>query len=187
MADFIMTPEFRVSFPNVFEAKSIDGGEAKYSIAMLFSSDTDINALKKEAMAAAVEMFGDDAKDMVKKGKIRWPFRSGAEKDHLGGYDENTIFVSASSKQRPGIVDGQMQPCLPEDFYPGCYARAKIRAFAYDVKGNKGVSFGLGNIQKLRDGEPLGSRRRPEDDFDPVGNGGGSSADIDDMDVEDLV
>ncbi|PWG75044.1 hypothetical protein DF186_14750, partial [Enterococcus hirae] len=43
-----------------------------------------------------------------------------------------------------------------------------IRPFTYDVSGNRGVAFGLQNVQKLRDGDPLGGRTKPEDDFEPM-------------------
>lgn len=33
---------------------------------------------------------------------------------------------------------------------------------------NKGVAAGLGNVQKLRDGEPLGSRVNARDEFEAV-------------------
>ena len=53
----------------------------------------------------------------------------------------------------------------PEGFYAGCYARAAITAFGYDRKGNKGVSFSLMHIQKVKDGEPFGADRGKPDDF----------------------
>ncbi len=31
--------------------------------------------------------------------------------------------------------------------------------------GNKGIACGLNNLQKIRDGEPLGGKSHPEDDF----------------------
>ena len=34
--------------------------------------------------------------------------------------------------------------------------------------GNRGVAAGLGNIQKLKDGEALSSRTNAEDDFEAV-------------------
>ncbi|NMC34274.1 MAG: DUF2815 family protein, partial [Veillonellaceae bacterium] len=37
--------------------------------------------------------------------------------------------------------------------------------YAFNSNGNRGIACGLNNIQKLRDGEPLGGRSRPEDDF----------------------
>ena len=43
-----------------------------------------------------------------------------------------------------------------------------LNAYPFSASGNKGVSFGLQNVQKLRDGEPLGSVSRVEDDFDEL-------------------
>jgi hypothetical protein len=37
--------------------------------------------------------------------------------------------------------------------------------YSFNTNGNKGIAFGLNNLQKIRDGEPLGSRSRAEDDF----------------------
>ena len=55
----------------------------------------------------------------------------------------------------------------PEEIYSGCYVRASINAYAFNIQGNSGVSFGLNNIQKVRDGEPLGGGgSKAEDDFD---------------------
>jgi hypothetical protein len=49
--------------------------------------------------------------------------------------------------------------------YSGCYARVSLRFYAYNSNGSKGVAAGLGNIQKLADGEPLGGKRSAEADF----------------------
>ncbi len=54
------------------------------------------------------------------------------------------------------------------EVYAGMYAIATLRPFVYDVNGNRGVSFGLQNIQILRDGEPLDGRMRPEQEFEAV-------------------
>ena len=40
--------------------------------------------------------------------------------------------------------------------------------FSYNSNGNRGVAAGLGNIQKLKDGEALSSRTNAEDDFEAV-------------------
>lgn len=161
----IMTPEFRVSFPNVFQARAdFDGQSPKFSIVMLFPKTTDISALKKLAQEVATEKWP--------KGlpvNLRNPFRDAdKEKPDMDGY-AGCIFISAKSKGRPGLVDSQKTPILtPEEFYAGCYARATVNAFAYDKAGNVGVSFGLQNIQKLRDGEPFSGRTKAEDDFSCV-------------------
>ena len=165
MGERITTPKFRASFPNVFMPKAFaEGQDAKYSIVMLFDKGVDISELKKIAKAAAVEKWGDK----IPK-NLRTPFRDGdTEKEGIDGY-ENTIFISASSKMQPGIVDHKTNPILDQgEFYGGCYARATLTAFAYDVAGNKGVSFGLQNVQKLNDGEPFSGRMKAEDDFSPI-------------------
>jgi hypothetical protein len=55
------------------------------------------------------------------------------------------------------------------EVYSGAWYRAQVRAFAYENAGNKGVSFGLQNVQKLRDDDPLGSGRIPASKaFEPV-------------------
>jgi len=142
------------------------GGEPKYSITMLFPKGADLSALKNAATEAATEKWGADKTKWPKN--LRIPFRNQSEKE-FEGYEKDAIFITATSKQRPGLVDTNVQEIIEEkDFYPGCYARATVRAFAYDQAGNRGVSFGLQNVQKLADGDPLGGRTRPSDDFEPV-------------------
>ncbi len=164
----VLTPKFRVSFPYVFRpSKPMQAGaEPKYSITMLFPKGADLSALKAAAQAAVVEKWGADKTKWPKN--MRNPFRDQGEKE-FEGYEEGATFLTATSKQRPGLVDADVKDIIDEHaFYPGCYARASVRAFAYDQAGNRGVSFGLQNLQKLADGDPLGGRTKPTDDFEPV-------------------
>lgn len=159
----VLTPEFRVSFPAVFTPRSaMDNAEPKYSVVMLFPKSADLSKLKAIAKAAIVEKWGDKIpKD------LRSPFRDGDDKE-LDGYAGH-IFITASSKMKPGLVNGNREAIINVDeFYAGCYARATVNAFAYDRNGNRGVAFGLQNIQKLREGEPFSGKTKPEDDFDAV-------------------
>jgi hypothetical protein len=160
MANAIITPEFRVSFPNVFKPQMpMNGaaGDPKYGLSMLFKKGEDLSALKALANEACVEKFGADKTKWPKN--LRNPFRDQGEKD-LDGYEEGAIFCTATGRLKPGLVNARNDDIIGEDeFYPGCYARAQITAFAYDTTGNRGVAFGLHNIQKLRDGEALGGRQ----------------------------
>lgn len=164
----VITPMFRVSFPQVFKPKAFESQEPKYSIVMLFDKKADLKALRLAAENAATEKWGDKTKWPK---TLRLPFKDGNEKAQLPGY-EDTIVVSASSqaKYRPGVVDQARSPITEEDgtFYAGCYARAQLLAFAYDMAGNKGVSFALQNVQKMKDGEPFSGRKAAEDVFDSV-------------------
>lgn len=66
----------------------------------------------------------------------------------------------------PQIVDKAVKPILDRsEVYSGCYARVSIIFYAFNSNGNKGIACGLGNIQKIRDGEPLGGRSNAADDF----------------------
>ncbi len=163
--DKVTTPEFRVSFPAIFDPEKFEeGSDPKYAITMLFDKDADLKDLKRIAKAALEDKWPDPKK---RPKNLRIPFRDGAEKDYEGY--EGKIFARASSKMRPGLVDRNLQAIIdPNDFYPGCYARATITAFAYDTKGNRGVAFGLSNVQKLRDGESFSGRVRAEEDFDEL-------------------
>ncbi len=160
----ITTPEFRASFPALFKAESYEGGKEKFSVVMVFPKTTDLGAMKVLAKAAAQAEWPNGFPANLKS-----PFRDGADKGELEGFGPDTVFITASTIRKPGVVDRQLQHIIePERFYAGCYARATVSAFAYDVKGNKGVSFGLHNVQFLRDGEPLAGGTKAEDDFEAV-------------------
>ncbi len=168
----VMTPVFRVSYPNVFEARMNDmSKKMEYSIVALFKKGEDLTALKKAANDALVEQWGPD-KSKWPSG-LKSPFRDQADRKTDGkmpvGYEEGAIFFNLKSTQRPEVVDQNVQTILDKnEFYAGCWAKASVRAYAYDMKGNRGVAFGLGNIQKVKDGEPLGSRTKATDDFQPI-------------------
>jgi hypothetical protein len=172
MAENVITPEFRASFPQVFRAKRNDlNGKDEYSIVALFPKGADLSGLNAQIAAAAAEKFGAD-KSKWPKG-MRNPIRDQSEKEKDGklpdGMEAGAKFITLRSTQRPGLVDGNRQAIIDEsDFYAGCFARAQVRAYAYDQKGNKGVAFGLQNLQKTRDGDPLSGRQKAEDAFEAV-------------------
>lgn len=185
----VITPEFRVSFPSVFQPSAFDEQEAKYRITMLFDKGTDLQAMKKLAAEAVTERWPDRNK---RPGNLRNPFRDGdVDKPDVDGYPGH-IFVNASSKMKPGVVDCDLQPIIDEEeFYPGCYARASVTAYTYSHKGNNGVAFGLQNIQKIKDGASFSGRSKAEDDFeslvdDDFGNDWTDNSESVEEDVNDL-
>ena len=97
---------------------------------------------------------------------IKTPLRDG-DKERPG--DEayaNSYFINANSTSKPGVVDADRQPIIDTaELYSGIYGRASINLYAFCVNGNRGIACGLNNLQKLADGEPLGSHSRAEDDF----------------------
>jgi len=178
----VITPKARLSFPALYEAKSYQNSEAKFSAVLIFDKNTNLKELKDLVKGVASEKWGSDEKKWPKN--FRSPFRLGSEKEGLDGYPEDSIFISATTKQRPGIVDKDRTPLLTDDgtLYAGCYVRAQVNAYAYDKAGNKGVAFGLQNIQKMGDGEPLSGRQKAEEAFDSVDDSTGSDTEGDDED-----
>jgi hypothetical protein len=134
---------------------------------MLFPKDTDMSALRKAIEIAAVEKWGNDKAKWPKP--LRNPLRDGDEKSDLNGYAGHYFVAASSQKMRPGLVDRHRQPITEESqFYAGCWAMATVVAFAYDKAGNRGVSFSLQNVMKVRDDEAFSGRRRAEDDFGDI-------------------
>lgn len=161
-------PKFRVSYANVLKPKATkDGKDPKYSLTMLFPKKTDLSAFKRAAQNAANEKFGDRSKWPK---TLKMPFRDGDTESDQPGYADH-IFVRASSKERPGLVDRDLTPIVDDEdgrekFYSGCYAKATVVAFYYDVDGSKGISFALLSVQKVGDGEKFGGRRDAAEEFD---------------------
>jgi hypothetical protein len=170
----VVTPECRISYPNLFVARmGPDGGEPKFSCSLVFEEGADLSELEAAVIRAAQEKWGDKALGMIKAKKLRLPFRTDGEEK---GYPENSVFINCSSKQAPGLVgpyagpDGRPEDLYDEkEWYPGARVRAAIRAFAYDARGNKGVSFGLNNLQKVGEGERFDSRVSAADEFEALG------------------
>lgn len=181
----LTTPAFRVSYPNVFKPKRNElSNKDEYSLEAVFPKDADLSKLKAAATEAIENKWGKDKNKWPKA--LRSPFRAQADKikrDEETGkeflpdpYVDGATYMNLKSTNKPGVVDEQVQPIIdPSKIYPGCWMRATISAYAYDQAGNRGVNFGLQNLQFVKDGDPLGGRTKPEDDFAPVGMETGSA------------
>ena len=117
------------------------------------SDTTTIEALRAAVREAAAEKWGTK----VPK-SLRTPLKDGDNSD----YEEQAghITFNASSIRRVPIVGTDLLPFsddrIAEEVYGGQKARVAVRAFAYEVDGSKGVSFGLQMVQVLGDGERFG-------------------------------
>lgn len=163
----VVTGMVRLSYANLHEPKSIDGSEPKYSVAIIIPKSD-------KATIKAINEAIEEAKEL---GKAKWngkipaslktPLRDGDEERPDDEAYADSYFVNANSKRKPEIVDLRGSKGLGEDeVYSGCYARVSINMFGYNTAGNRGVGCGLGNVQKLDDGEPLGGATSAKDDFD---------------------
>ena len=156
----------RFSYLHCWEPDSVNGGDPKYSVSAIVPK-SDVKTV--EAIKAAIEQA---KKDSVSKwggkvpGNLKTPLRDGdTERPDDEAY-AGSYFINANSATAPGIVDSACETILERSqLYSGVYARASVNFFAFNSNGNKGIACGLNNIQKLRDGDPLGGKSRAEDDF----------------------
>ena len=157
----------RLSYFHGWEPVSINGGAEKYSVSVLIPKDDKvtidaINAAVDAAIEEGIVKFGGKKPN---RAAIKLPLRDGdVERDdeaYKGHY-----FINANSNTAPQIVDRAVKPILDRsEVYSGCYARVSLNFYACNSNGNKGIACGLGNIQQVRDGEPLGGRTNAADDF----------------------
>ena len=161
----------RISFANIWVPKSINGGDdKKYSVALLIPK-------KDKATLAKIHKAVEYAKEEGTKknwgGKIppvlKLPLRDG---DIERGEDESykgCMFLNATSKDAPEIVDRNVQPILdPMECGSGDYCNVSVNFYSFSKGGNRGVAAGLQNIQKVRDGVRLAGKTSAASDFEEI-------------------
>ena len=167
----ITGPNTRWSYCNAWEAKAINGGTPKFSVSLIIpKSDKKTIARIEEAIKAAYRegeaKLKGNGRSVPALSVLKTPLRDGdTERPDDEAYADS-YFVNANSTTAPGIVDADRQPIIDtSEVYSGVYGRASINFYAFNSNGNKGIACGLNNLQKIRDGEPLGGKSRAEDDF----------------------
>ena len=161
----------RWSYANVWDPKSINGGAPKYSVSLIIPKSDKVTIQKiKAAIQAAYEegesKLKGNGKSVPSLAVLKTPLRDGdLERPDDEAY-KNAYFVNANSATAPGIVDADRQQIIDRsEVYSGVYGRASINFYAFNSNGNKGIACGLNNLQKIRDGEPLGGKASAESDF----------------------
>ena len=181
----VITGKVRLSYTHLFTPRAMnDDQDPKYSALLLIpKTDKKTKAKIDRAIEAATEAgkarFG---KAWGRRG-VSTTLRDGDEEGDLESNPElaGHYFMNVSAKNKPYVVDRARDLITdPTEVYSGCYAYVSLGAFAYNVSGNQGVSFGLNGVQKVAEGEPLDGRSRAEDDFEVLD-------DEDDLDDEDLL
>ena len=165
----VVTGKVRFCYVNVFEPTALnDGDTLKYNICILIPK-SDTKTL--EAIRNAVEAAKTTGKSKIadKNGKIpstiKLPLRDGDEERSDDPAYEGMMFINANSTRKPTVVDKDLNPIMSqEEFYSGCYGRASINFYAFNVQ-SKGIAAGLQNLQKLEDGEMLAGGSTAEEDF----------------------
>ena len=167
----VITGVCRLSYANIWQAKSINGGAPKYSASVLIpKGDTKTVAKVKAAIQAAYEegegKLKGNGKTAPSLASLKTPFRDGdTERPDDEAYAGHW-FINANSNAAPGVVDANREPIYDtSEIYSGVYARVSLSFYAFNSNGNRGIACALQNIQKVRDGEALGGKSKAEDDF----------------------
>ena len=168
----ITTGKVRFSFVHVFQPyAAVDGAEPRYSVTILIPKNdkATFDAIKKAMEAtladAVSSVFGGQ-----RPANPALPLYDGdglrPNGEEFGPECKGHYVMTAASKQPPEVVDASCQPIISEsEVYSGCYGRISLNFFAYNKAGRKGIGCGLGNVQKLEDGEHLGNRTTAAQDF----------------------
>lgn len=187
----LVTPKGRLLWSNLFAPR-----KEKHDCNLLIPKSADITALKEAVFEAGKDKFAKAFKDGGGKwpSSLRNPFKKTADNDRLVAALESAdlkvedfpLFFAARSKDKPGVVgpSGKSDGIEAEQVYPGRWARMSIQAFGYEKDGNKGVTFGLVNVQLLDNDDEFvigGGRVSAESEFDAVEVAGDDAASSDEM------
>ncbi len=161
----------RLSYPQLFQAKAMEGSKPKFSAVFLLNKKQhakEIAALEKMIDRAMLDKFG-------KKVTLKHvPLHDGNEKEDKEGYGDEVMYLTSKSDSRPAVVDQKKAPLTEADgkIYGGCYVNAFVQIFAYKhPTGGMGVACGLKAVQFFRDGESFGAGPVDTDKvFDTVGS-----------------
>jgi hypothetical protein len=186
----LKTPLARLAFANgLFELQTTQSGKKQWNCSLLFPKTADISTLQQLAVDAAVEEWGDKAKQMIKDGIIKSPFLDGDGKQgkskktgepHEGFPGSTFIRCTSGEDYRPKLVNQKVLPITSKDeLYSGCFVFAVVNAFTWENKENgKGITFGISMLQKAKEGDRLGGGGggNPDEHFETIADEGDAPA-----------
>lgn len=186
----LITPLATANYPNLFVPRppknAKPGQKARCSTDLLFphldkmppADQARYKAIHAACIKAAVDKWGEEkVTKWLKDDKLKLPFKKDIASRDL---DEERFgsYIQPWTQNPPGVVSNKAYPkghekagkpipiVDPKDIYSGCLVRASVRPWVYDTDGNRGVSLGLQNVQKVADGERMDGRVAAEDEFE---------------------
>lgn len=163
----VITGKVRFSYVNIFYPRTSEfSRDARFSLNIIIDKG-DKETLNK--IYSAIEAAKEEGRRLwggrIPK-NLTLPLKDGdLHKEQREEY-KNKYYINTSSKQRPGVVDRNLNSIADSSVvYSGCYGRVSIIFFPYNQNCTKGIGCGLLNVQMLEQGEQLGVHSRPEEDF----------------------
>lgn len=188
--DVVVLKNVRCSFPKYFTPEaSVPGGPVKFGGQFIIDPDSadgkaNIKALNAAIKAVAVKAWVDKSERIVAAlAEDRKCLREGdkatnGEGDVYDGY-AGMMYVSASNKKRPQILNRDKTPLAEEDgvIYGGCFVDAVISLYATTKKeqGGNGLFASLEIVRFRKDGDSFGAGKVAVDDY------------LDDLDDDDVI
>lgn len=167
----VSTGVVRLSFVHLDQPYSFDGGEDKKYQTMVLVDKNDKKTLETIERAIQAVRMSDRGKLALKGAPKNVTFLRDGDEEEKGPEFEGHYFFNTKSNDKPLLIDKDRQEIVdPREIYSGCYAQVSFDVFAYNTRGNKGISTALRAVRKIRDGEPLGgfSPVDPDSEFDDV-------------------
>ena len=170
----------RLSFPQLFEAKTVNGeGKPAFSASFLIDpKDPQVAVINNAINAVAAEKWGAKAEAMLKtiRAADKTCLHSGDLKANYDGF-EGMLYISARNAIKPLVVDTNRSPLTEQDGkpYAGCYVNVSLELWPQDNNYGKRINATLMGVQFYKDGESF------------VGGGVASEDDFDDLSIDDLV
>lgn len=175
----VKTPLGILSFTkDLFEARERENGGKGFGCTLLFPKTTSLKELQDTAVKAAVDAWGEKAKQWIKDGLVKSPFLDGDGKQGLStktgerhpGYAGCTFIRCTSGElYKPQVFDKKRTPVMSADkCTSGSQGFAVVNAYTWENdKNGKGISFGVSLVQvvKLAEGaDVLGGGGGPDPD-----------------------
>lgn len=162
----VTTGKVRMSYVHLFKPYAFQPGqEEKYGVTVLVpKTDVDTMARINAAVEAAKQRGAQDKWGGVVPPILPQPVYDGdgvrpSDGMPFGPECKGCWVFTASAKADypPEVVDRNGNPIINQsEVYSGMYGRVNVTFFPYVFGGKKGIGCGLGPVQKLEDGEPLG-------------------------------
>lgn len=169
----VITGTCRASYARLMSAETNKlSGKTEFSVVLLIPKTDEktianIKAAAKEAISAK---WGDKPPKGLKNPLKDGDTATKSDGSPMGEEFKGHFYMSTkcdASKHKPTVIDANGNELFdPDAVVSGDYIRASMNAFAYDATANRGVSFGLNNVQLVKKGQPLGaSRQSAQDEF----------------------
>lgn len=175
----------RLAFPQLFEAKAVNGeGEPRFSAAFPIQPGSEnAKALSAAMEAVAKEKWGAKATAILAEleGKGRVAYKKSALSKDSDVYDgfENMHTLNAGNKARPQVIDRDTSALTAQDGkpYAGCYVDCSVDLWAQDNKWGKRINATLRWVQFRADGDAFGGGAPvSHDEFESIADGADAEA-----------